>query len=84
VAEHARSRLNVLDLLLEGVNDDPEVNEQRRQERDQDKKDDHDGSQEGQPVAAETMPGILPQADLLLRDLPVDRLLERGGCQGHG
>ena len=70
---HARPGLDALDLLREGGVDEPEVDEQRRDEGDHDQEGDQRQPEDGEPVAAEPDPGVGPEPDLLLRDLPVDR-----------
>ena len=80
----SRTNFDVGDVLCARIPNQVEVHKQRRQEGDEDEKQDQPRAQHGQPVAPEPMPGVLPQPDLLLRDLPVDCLLERRRCQGHG
>src|SRR5690348_12365175 len=75
--------LDVEDVLLERVDDHVEGHQQVGRESDQDQDRHDDRPEHGEAVAAEPLPGVLPQADLLLGDLPIDWLIDERGNGRH-
>src|ERR1700682_1930545 len=77
----AEAGIGVSGVLLERVGDHVEAHQQRREQSVEDKESDEDQPADRDRVAAEALPGVLPEPDLL-GIFPID-LLQRDGGRGR-